>query len=182
MQLHHNASHILLGRVYWQGRKAVWAGCKHFTLDIRSGGTVQPVCDCQWVCARVSEQQRARRCVKDWVCGTCVGVCVCGWAAFLSIKVTSGPPSASGEKWTLPDSLSLLLLFPCHHFLLIHREWGRHTSPAIATPLSQHYYRKLTHEDACITCTLIPTVWIILVKVITQGVSLSDRCEVGSNL
>ena len=68
--------------------------------------------------------------VQDWVCGTCVGVCVWvgGWAAFLSIKVTSGPPSASGEKWTVPSAPSRLALLLCHHFLLIHPEWDRHTS------------------------------------------------------
>lgn len=81
--LHDNSSRILLGRAYWQGRKAAWAGHKHFTLNIRSGGTEQPVC---WLCVnpparlcmRVHVRATAREslCERRRVCGTCVGVCV----------------------------------------------------------------------------------------------------------
>lgn len=146
--LHDNVSHILLGRVYWQGRKAVWAGRKHFTLDIRSGGTEQPVCEracahlCACVCVSMHKQQRTSCCARVLsVWDMCGRVCVCGWAAFLSVKVTSGPPSASGEKWTVPDAFILLLLFFCYSvsswFTLSGCEWDRHT-------LSGHHNTTLT--------------------------------------
>lgn len=87
---------------------------------------------------------------------------VCGWATFLSIKVTSGPPSASGGKWSMPNAFSLLLLFSRYHFLLIHpeRPWVGQTH------LASHHRatfpmltRKLTHTDACIPCMLIQLLW-----------------------
>ena len=65
------------------------------------------------------------------VCGR---VCMCGrGAAFLSIKVSSGPPSAWGEKWTMPAALVLFILppFPPRFRPVSGNEWGRHTSSTI---------------------------------------------------
>ena len=158
-QLRDNASHVLLGRVYWQGRKAVWAGRKHFTLDIRSDGTEQPVCDCLCVCVctrlRVSVHVQAITCERLSVWDMCGRVCVCvgGWAAFLSIKVTSRPPSASGEKWTMPDTLSTVVLLPPFPSL-IHPEWLWVGQTHLA---GQRHHRKLTHRDAGIPGMLIQT-------------------------
>lgn len=56
-----------------------------------------------------------RQCVMSvcaWECVT-VWTCVCGWAAFQSIKVTSGPPPASEtNKWERekPDSVGSQLV------------------------------------------------------------------------
>lgn len=160
--LRDNASHVLLGRVYWQGWKAVWVGRKYFTSNIRSSGTEQTVCDCmcrsQWVCVgHVQAKTRKLLCERLSVWDMCgrVCVCVCGWAAFLSIKVTRGPPSALGEKWTMPNGLGLLLLFSsCHHFLLIHPKWlwVRKTHPAThphATFATVAPEADTFSEDAC---------------------------------
>lgn len=193
MQLHDNASHILLGRVYWQGRKAVWAGRKHFTLDIRSGGTEQPVCDrvCTRlrVCACVSmcEQQRVSCCARDWVCGTCVGVCVCvGEQHSYPSKSLVGRPLPREKNEPCPTHSACRCCSPAtisSWFTLSGCEWDRHTSPAIATLRSQHCHRKLTHKDACIPCMLIETVWINACRTDhTRSVSLSDRCEGGSKI
>lgn len=90
--LHDNVSYILLGRVYWQGRKAVWAGRKHFTLDIRSGGTEQPVCECArvpicafaYVCQCTSNS--ARVVLRESECVGHVWACVCVWVSSIPIR------------------------------------------------------------------------------------------------
>lgn len=189
-RVHDNASHILLGRVYWQGRKAVWAGRKHFTLDIRSGGTEQPVCDCVWthlwVCVFVSmcEQQSVSCCARAWLCGTCVGVCVCvGEKHSYPSKSPVGRPLPREKNEPCPTHSACCCYSPAtisFWFTLSDCEWGRHTSLAISTIHSQHHHRKLTHKNARIPCMLIQMAWINICEADHSGsVSLSDRCEGG---
>lgn len=98
--LRDNASHVLLGRVYWQGWKAVWVGRKYFTSNIRSSGTEQTVCDCmcrsQWVCVgHVLAKTRKLLCERVSVWDMCGRVCVCLCVWVSSIPIHQSHPWAA---------------------------------------------------------------------------------------
>ena len=101
----------------------MWAGRKHFTLDIRSDGTEQPVCDCVCVCTRlrVSVHVQAITCERLSVWDMCgrVCVCVCVWVGeqhSYPSKSQVGRPLPREKNEPCPTHSALL--FSCHHFPL----------------------------------------------------------------
>lgn len=130
--LHDNASHTLLGKVYWQEKKAVWAGRKHFTSNISSTRTEQPVymCVCAIVLALVCAVVYVRVAVWDTVCVGHVWACV-GEQHSDPSKSPVGCPEPQEKNEPCPVHSASCSCSPAtisSWFTLNGCEWVRHTS------------------------------------------------------
>lgn len=143
-----------------------------FSLDIRSGGTEQPACDCVYpstslrACVRPCESNNVQVVVWETECVGHVWACVCVWVSSIPIHQShKWAALCLGRKMNHARCAQPAAVVPLPPFppdspragLWVgrtHLASHRHAIP------SQCYHRKLTHEDARIPCVLIQTEWI----------------------
>lgn len=144
--LHDHASHILLGRSLLTERKAMWAGRKQFTQNVRSA---RRACACVWLRLCIG----LRVCASERCCCECVGhvwACKCVWVSNIPIHQSQLRAAQCPRRKMNRARRYSSRCCGCHHFLLIHPEWLWVGRPHLAN--SQHGHRNLAHEVRMLTC------------------------------
>lgn len=151
---------------------------KHFTLDIKPGGTEQPVCDCarvyHFVCVWPCESNKVQVAVRETECVGHVWACVCARVSNIPIHQSHkvGRPLPREKNEPCPMRSARCCCSPAtisSWFTTSGYVWDRHTSPHCLHKGSWHAERLHTwHVDTAggiVSCKSDPT-WFCFVRVL----------------